>query len=213
MSSTAAPPLRFRGCADFRLRLILATLSSRRLIITEIRSRDGSPGLRDFEAGFLRLLSKLCNGCSIEINDTGTSLRYAPGFLVGGAVEHDCGTARSVGWYLEGVLPLAPFGKRPLALTLRGITGDDVDYGVDTLRELHLPQMAYFGVREGLALETRRRGCAPAGGGEVRFTCPVVRELKPCSVVEEGFVKQVRGVAFTCRVSPQVANRVVDGAR
>ena len=128
-------------------------------------------------------------------------------------MEHDCGTARSVGWYLEGVLPLAPFGKRPLALTLRGITGDDVDHGVDALRELHLPQMAYFGVREGLALETRRRGCAPAGGGEVRFTCPVVRELKPCSVVEEGFVKQVRGVAFTCRVSPQVANRVVDGAR
>ena len=94
----------------------------------------------------------------------------------------------------------------PLALTLRGITGDDVDFGVDTLRELHLPQMAYFGVREGLALETRRRGCAPAGGGEVRFTCPVVRELKPCSVVEEGFVKQVRGVAFTCKVSPQVAS-------
>ena len=209
----ALPPLRYTGCAHFRQRLALSTLSGRRVVITGIRARDDSPGLRDYEATFLRLLDKMTNGSSIEINETGTSLRYSPGFLVGGALEHDCGSARSVGWFLEGVLALAPFGKKPLALALKGVTNDDVDFFADTLKHLHLPAMGHFGVREGLALELLRRGCTPAGGGEVRFTCPAVRELSAINFVEEGFVKRVRGVAFACRVSPLVANRIVDGAR
>ena len=210
---TALPPLRYTGCAHFRQRLALATLSGRRVVITGIRARDDSPGLRDYEATFLRLLDKLTNGSAIEINETGTSLRYSPGFLLGGAVEHDCGTARSVGWFLEGVLPLAPFGKKALVLALQGVTNDDVDFCVDTLKYLHLPAMGHFGVREGLELELVRRGCAPGGGGEVRLACPAVRELKAINFVEEGFVKRVRGVAYACRVSPLVVNRVVDGAR
>jgi RNA 3'-terminal phosphate cyclase-like protein len=68
-------------------------------------------------------------------------------------------------------------------------------------------------VREGLELELVRRGCAPGGGGEVRLACPAVRELKAINFVEEGYVKRVRGVAYACRVSPLVVNRVVDGAR
>jgi len=208
-----APPLKYSGCANFRQRLILSTLSGRSLLITSIRSQDSSPGLRDFEASFLRLLDKLVNGCTIEINETGTSLLYKPGFVVGGKLEHDCGTGRGIGWFLEGILALAPFGKKPLALTLKGITNDDVDFTIDTLQSIHLPAMGYFGIREGLALELKQRGCAPGGGGQVIFSCPSVRELKAINFVEEGFVKKVRGVAYSTKVSPLVANRMVDGAR
>jgi RNA 3'-terminal phosphate cyclase-like protein len=92
------------------------------------------------------------------------------------------------------------------------VTGDDVDFSVDTLRALHVPTLANFGL-EGASLEIVRRGCAPAGGGEVRLACPVVRELRACNLVEEGFVKRVRGVAYACRVSPHVTNRMVDAVR
>lgn len=67
-----------------------------------------APGLRDFEASFLRLLDKITNGCQIEINDTGTKLRYKPGMIIGGSeLEHDCGKSRGIGWFLEGLLMLA----------------------------------------------------------------------------------------------------------
>jgi RNA 3'-terminal phosphate cyclase-like protein len=33
------------------------------------------------------------------------------------------------------------------------------------------------------------------------------------NIIDEGYVKRVRGLAFTTKVSPQVANRIVDGAR
>ena len=38
-------------------------------------------------------------------------------------------------------------------LALQGVTNDDVDFCVDTLKYLHLPAMGHFGVREGLELE------------------------------------------------------------
>ncbi len=64
--------LKFRGCQHFRQRLVCATLSGRPIRIDDIRADDPqSPGLRDFEASFLRLLEKLTNGCVVEINETG----------------------------------------------------------------------------------------------------------------------------------------------
>jgi hypothetical protein len=71
--------LKFRGCSSFRQRLLLSTLSGRAVRIDDIRADDASPGLRDFEASFLRLLEKLTNGCVVEINETGWSAGTEPG--------------------------------------------------------------------------------------------------------------------------------------
>ena len=90
-----------------------ATLSQRNLRIDKIREQDASPGLHDFEANFLRLIEKITDGistvlsfgvmsmihlssnylirrylgCSIEINETGTSLRYKPGLITGSSMH------------------------------------------------------------------------------------------------------------------------------
>ena len=80
----------------------------------------------EFEASFLRLLDKLTNGTVIKINETGTVLNFQPGLLIGGKVDHNCSLQRSIGYYLEAMCFLAPFCKKPLDLTLRGITNDKV---------------------------------------------------------------------------------------
>jgi len=215
IGGAAAAQLRFTGCAQFRQRITLATLARKRVRIDDIRADSEEPGLQDFEASFLRLVEKLTNGMVLEINETGTSLRYVPGVLQGGVLEHDCGLARGIGWFVEGVLPLLPFCKKATSITFTGITSDDVDLGVDMLRNVALPFLAHFGLAAegGLSLTLQQRGCAPLGGGRVRLTCPVVRELTPISITDEGLVKKVRGVAYCCRVSPQVANRLVQSAR
>jgi RNA 3'-terminal phosphate cyclase-like protein len=69
--------LRYKGSNSFRLRLLLSTLSGKSIRIDEIRTKDASPGLRDFEASFLRLMEKLTNGCVVEISETGVWL-FAP---------------------------------------------------------------------------------------------------------------------------------------
>lgn len=217
VTAVVAPPtgevLRFTGCAQFRQRIAMSILSQKRIRIDGIRDKDETPGLKDFEAGFLRLVDKLTNGSKFEINETGTSLRFQPGFVVGGSLEHDCGRSRSIGWFIEGILPILPFGKKASSIAFTGITNDDADFTVDTLRTVVFPNLSHFGFGEGLSVTVKKRGVPPEGGGLCLFTCPTVRELKPINLCEEGYVKKVRGVAFSCKVSPQLSNRLVDSSR
>lgn len=128
---------RCRGSQSLRYRLVLSHLANRPLrcvlfatpqhahlrltpplgcSVDDIRVDDPAPGLRDHEACLLRLLEKVTNGTVVEINETGTRLRYAPGVVTGGAgLEHDCGSTRSLGYFLEPLVCLALFAKKARA--------------------------------------------------------------------------------------------------
>lgn len=77
-------PLKYSGSAMFRQRIIASLMSNRPLKIDNIRSdQQEFPGLQDFEANFLRLIESITDGTTIEINETGTTLRFKPGILIG----------------------------------------------------------------------------------------------------------------------------------
>jgi RNA 3'-terminal phosphate cyclase len=44
-------------------------------------------GLSDFEASFLRLIEKIVDGSEIFVNETGTTMQYRPGMIVGGRCD------------------------------------------------------------------------------------------------------------------------------
>jgi RNA 3'-terminal phosphate cyclase-like protein len=114
-----------------------------------------------FEASFLRLLDKLSNGCRIQINETGTTLRYVPGVLVGGlGLEHECPPGRGVGYLLEALHCLAPFTKHGVAITLRGVTNEDQDLSADAFAAVTAKVLSRFGV-EGVEFKIARRGAPP----------------------------------------------------
>jgi len=205
--------LRYRGSNFLRQRLCLSTLSGRPIVVSDIRVKDEEPGLRDYEASFLRLLDKLCDGSDVSIDETGTVLRYRPGQIIGGELIHNCPPSRGITYFLEGLLLLAPLAKRPLSIRLRGITNGGPDMTCDTFRTATLPLLAKFGLSEDLVFRVLKRGAPPGAGGEVLFACPVLRGFEPVEILNEGKVKRVRGVAYTTRVSPQFAARMVDAAR
>ena len=62
MTATGNSRVRVFGCSHFRQHIICSTLSGRSLRLERIRDRDERPGLRPFEANFLRLMEKLTNG-------------------------------------------------------------------------------------------------------------------------------------------------------
>ncbi|KAI9322574.1 RNA 3'-terminal phosphate cyclase [Dichotomocladium elegans] len=202
--------VKLEGHNYLRQRLILATLSGRPVRIDKIRSDDQDP---EYEATFLRLLEKVTNGSTIEISYTGTSILYKPGTIQGGRIDLDCGTERSISYYLEPMIALAPFSKKPFVLTLRGITTDHIDNSVDIIRTVLLPQLKRFGIDGNVELKINKRGAPPLGGGEIVFSCCSVRQLKPIQYTDEGRIKRIRGIAYCTRVSPQTANRMIEAAR
>lgn len=205
--------MQFEGCRDFRQRVVSSLLSGKKLKISKIREEDENPGIQDFEACFLRLLDQLTDGTRIEINETGTTLRVFPGIIVGGVdLAHDCGTSRSIGWFIEGILPLACFGKSPVEISFTGITHDTLDLSTDTIANVTLPLLRNFGIA-GISIDVKSRGMPPNGGGTVFFEAPMVRELHPIHIIDMGLIKRVRGNALACRVSPTLLTRVVESAR
>ncbi|KAJ3857044.1 RNA 3'-terminal phosphate cyclase/enolpyruvate transferase [Lentinula lateritia] len=209
----AGSVIQYSGHKYFRHRLALSILSGKSVRIDKIRSEDKNPGLRDFEVSLLRLLEKVTNGTVIEISTTGTAILLKPGIIAGGSLVHDCSLSRSVGYFLEPIIMLAPFAKRPVQLTLRGITTDDNDFSADLMRTVTLPHLQLFGISDGLELRIKKRGAPPGGGGEVQLLCPIVKQVKTLNFVEPGKIKRIRGIAHAVRVNPQFSNRMIEAAR
>ncbi|KAJ1960282.1 hypothetical protein GGI12_003886 [Dipsacomyces acuminosporus] len=205
--------VQFEGHRFLKQRLVFSLLSQRPVRIDKIRPDDENPGLRDFEVSLLRLLEKVTNGSRIVISHTGTSVLFRPGLITGGKVDMDCPVTRAVGYYLEALVALAPFGKEQLIATLRGVTMNNTDLSVDTIRTATLVNYRNFGIEEGVELRITKRGAPPKGGGEVRFICPVVRSVKPINFTDQGKIRRIRGISYATRVSPQTANRMVEAAR
>ncbi len=206
--------MEYDGANFLRLRLVLAMLSGKSVKISNIRSKDTSVGLNEYEASLIRLFDKITNGSKIKVNETGSCLTFNPGLLTGGKIEHDCSLDRGIGYYLEPLLMLGPFCKAPLDVTFRGVTNNDIDPSPDFLKQSAMPILKRFLiVDEGLDLKVEKRGCYPGGGGQVRFQCPVRKTLRPLQWTDQGKIKRIRGVAWATRVSPSVPNRMIESAK
>jgi RNA 3'-terminal phosphate cyclase-like protein len=203
--------MRESGSRFLRQNLILSTLSGRPLEVSGIRPTGLRLGLQPHEGNLLKLIDRITNGCRVEISGTGTELLYRPGFIIGGQVTHECSPERGLGYWLEVLCCLAPFAKNPTEATLIGVTNFEADVGVDAIRTVTLPLLRRFGVEA--SLKVIRRGAAPLGGGRVVFTCAPVRKLEAVNLVREGKVSRVRGVAYSAKVSPDLATRLMRGAK
>lgn len=141
-----------QGSNYFRQRLVFSLLSGRPVKIEEIRAQLSSfelnVGVASYEVSFIHLLDALSNGSKFKINETGTEVSLVPGVLIGGTVTHSCDTARPLSYYLEPVLLLAPFCKRPLYLTLKGrIQNDRTGYNsIYKIKQAALPILDKFGL-------------------------------------------------------------------
>lgn len=124
-ASSRSDILRFSSHRHLRQRLLLSVLSGKSIRVDGIRSEDVHVGLREYEINLLRLVEKVTNGSTIEISVTGTSFLFHPGVLPGGSYQHTCHVGRSIGYYLEILVPLGPFCKKPLEVTLNGVTGEE----------------------------------------------------------------------------------------
>ena len=221
-----------RGASSFRLRLLLSALSGKPIIINSIRASDSTsePGLAAHEVSFLRLIERLSAGSVVEISEDGTAVKYVPGVLVGGAnLNHDCSAvkgSRAAGYFVEPLLLLMPFCKRPTSVSLRNVAtcGGGVDVSMDHVRMAMLPLVRHALTAPvvggddppDVRVEVSTRCPWPHARGEVTVSCSgVVKTTLPRSVdlADEGQVKRVRGIAWAVDVSPGLATRCATAAK
>ncbi|VDM54903.1 unnamed protein product [Angiostrongylus costaricensis] len=204
----------FEGCNFFRQRLTYSVLSGRPVVIRNIRCDDSAPGIKDFEAKLIALLERITNGTRVEINSTGTQVRFRPGLITGGVQNMDCGVDRCLSYYLEPMIIISPFCKNAMTLKLKGVTNAPGEVSVDAIKATWLSVYNKFVLNEEkLQLQINARGLKPAGGGCVTFSAPVVRTLRPVQREKQGKISKIRGQAYVTKVTPSLAYRMIDAAK
>lgn len=130
--------LQFAGADDLRAVLTCSLLSGRPAVLDDVR-----PRFSDAEVAFVDLLAKIAPGTRATVSADGSRLDFVPGPIEGAQVSEKVPTERSLGWYLEYLLVILPFGKLVSRVTLEGATHANGDLSVDALETL-IDHVRYF---------------------------------------------------------------------
>lgn len=202
---------------NFRTVVVLSALTGKPVELENINSFDKSPGIREYELNFLNLVSLISNGTKLTLSKKGDSLRFTPGMIINNDMRElsfDCSNCRAIGYYLEPLVLLALFGKTDLEITLKGITNDGIDQGVDVLAQTLPIILEKFNLSSKQALiKINKRGYRPNAQGEVYLKVAKIARLDNCEWKEMGLVKRVRGICYASKVSVNFIGRAIAGAR
>merc|ERR1711957_624620 len=125
--------------------------------------------IRDYEANFLNMIQKITNGTRTIISKSGEYMKMYPGpFLstITTELEFDCGSTRSITWYLEYLTILSLFVGCSYTMKLIGVTNDEFDPSIDTFISTIPHLLSYFNI-SGMKINIKKRGFRPDGNGEI----------------------------------------------
>ncbi|SPJ13070.1 RNA 3'-terminal phosphate cyclase-like protein, putative [Plasmodium sp. DRC-Itaito] len=242
----------FYGSNFFRLRLALSLISGKAIRIKNIRKKRKSIikngmnneidieeelsqnkgidkynifGLKEYEAKILKLIDKLCDNTTIEINEEGDELYFQPGYLIGNSDEEDsrnmynmifhCGKERSITYYLEFLIMIVLFFKNPVNILLKGITDDNIDNNVYTCKIIceHFFKEILKLNEDFLYINILKRSTKPECSGEVHFFMRNIKTLNPFDISNVGVVKKISGSILSNNISLMFRNKIMNFAK
>lgn len=199
------------GGQVLRTSLALAALLSKPVRIYNIRAKREKPGLRPQHLNSVKVIAALADAEVEGLRVGSTEITFIPRELRGGTYTIDIGTAGSVTLIIQAIAPIAAF--LPSGLEVRIIGGTDVPKSptIDYMRNVFTHFMGLMGYT--VEIEVKRRGHYPRGGGMVVFRVPnPPKSLEPIEIVDQGRLKEVRGISHAVKLPRHVAVRQAKSA-
>ena len=128
----------FNSHLCLRERLFLSIVSKKAIYIENIRNNSG---LRNFELNLFSLIDKITYNSLFEINESGTHIKFTPGFLKHGNYFHNTIGTRALSYYLEFLIYIIPLLKEKINIKLVGIRSLKADTSLEAFAYVN---MAFF---------------------------------------------------------------------
>lgn len=189
----------------------LAALLGEPLRVFNARAKREKPGLRAQHVASVKACAEMCGGKADGLSVGSRDFTFTPGeHIKGGTFSWDIGTAGSTTMLAFAVLPLACFADAPVTLCITG--GVFQDFAPSPHHMQHV--LSSLARRMGLPmkLEVIRAGYVPRGAGVIELgVTPVKDRLLPLSLMEQGSVTQVSGIAFSSHLeNRRVSDRMAE---
>ena len=197
------------GGQILRTALTLSALTKKPFRIYKIRANRPKPGLQRQHLTAVNAVKVLTNA-KVKGDKLGsTELIFEPGDVVEeGEFTFDVGTAGSVTLILQTILPLML--NRKIKVTIKGGTDVPKSPSIDYIRLTFLPLLEKIGIKG--KIELIRRGHYPEGGGEIRIY-DVKGEILPFSLVSQGKLIEIKGIAHVSSLPRHIAEREAKAAK
>ncbi|RJS49112.1 MAG: RNA 3'-phosphate cyclase [Methanobacterium sp.] len=192
------------GGAVVRISAALASLTSKKLNIKNIRAQRPRKGLSSQHLMALTALSWLCNAEFQGFHTGSEEIFFCPGKLRGGNLELDIKSAGSMALVLQAFMIPAPFAPKKVEITLKG--GSDVRWAppYDYLKHVTLPVLEMMGYKS--RIDLIQRGHYPRGGGILKAEILPVKKLNPLKILEPE-IDSIKGISHATNLPLHVAER------
>jgi RNA 3'-terminal phosphate cyclase (ATP) len=193
-----------------RYAVAFSALLGQPLRLLNARAKREQPGLRPQHLASVLACAELCGAKTEGLSVGAREFTFVPGGRIkGGSFAWNIGTAGSATMLALSILPLACFADRPLTTRVTGGVFQDFAPSPYHMQYVLAPLLERMGVR--IALRVVRAGYVPRGAGVIELhVTPTQRPLRPLTLVEQGRLRRVDGIAFSShlegrRVSERMA--------
>ncbi len=189
----------------------LAVLLGEELHLTNIRAKREKPGLRPQHLKAAQALQQICQG-TLDGGEVGSrEIRFKPGGGVkGGSYEWDIGTAGSTTLLAMTLLPAACFSAGAMRFKISGGLFQDFAPSAYHMQYVLFPVLKKMGITARLGII--RPGYVPRGGGIIEVEVePAAGKVKPISLVSQGDVTEIRGIALSSHLEDRKVSERMAG--
>lgn len=180
----------------FRYKIAFSLLTMTPIHIKNIHIDSVNFGLQSYEINYLKLITMITNGSKVQINKTGSEIKFVPGTITNNLGTHfsfECDKNRGLSYYLEGILLISLYGKEKLNCCLVGVTNNTQDVSADNFKLIFFciinnivigDNSAKFEIVS-RALESTKKG------GEVNVTIPIVKFIDSINFNQKGKLQNI----------------------
>ncbi|HEX5682958.1 MAG TPA: RNA 3'-terminal phosphate cyclase [Ideonella sp.] len=194
------------GGQILRTGLALAMCTGQPLRIHSIRAKRPKPGLMRQHLSCVQAAQAISSAVVSGAELGSSSLQFEPGAVRAGDYRFAVGSAGSCTLVLQTVLPALMRANAPSRIELSGGTHNPMAPPFHFIERCFAPLLKRMGV--GLALQLRRHGFYPAGGGEAVATItPAEHGLQPFDLLHRGALREVYAECLVPGLPRGVATR------
>ena len=175
-------------------------LTGQAIHLRNIRAKRDKPGLRPQHLKVLEAAASLCGGKLVGGTVGSKEIWFYPGKPIkGGTFRWDIGTAGSTAMLALSLIPLGLFADAVSLYRMTGGLFQDFAPSLFHLKYVLLPTVRKMGVEAEVRII--QPGYVPRGGGRMELeVMPVKGALKPMTLVSQGQVVSMRGIALSSQL-------------
>ena len=190
------------GGQILRSALALSCITKKPIHIENIRHNRKTPGLKPSHLAAIKILSKICNAQVDGLQIGSTSIKFFPNEVQDMNLKENVGTAGSISLILQAIIPAVSLARKKLNLSITG--GTDVPWSPTGNYTKYVLAEAYSRIGINFALDVKKRGYYPRGGGVVDV------EILPCQKINSVSLTQrtQRNAKIICSYSNLPENKI-----